>query len=217
MPCPHHDIKIVQRSNRQSAVAAAAYQSGERLFSEYDQKQKYYAEKRGIVHTEIMLPPHAPPEYADRNTLWNAAEAVEKQWNSQLARRIVLAIPREIPRSQYADLIRDYCREFFISKGMIADFAIHDKEDGNPHAHILLTMRAMDETGRCFSPLLETQSQGIASLWTLAFFTDAALLCHLLVTPRSKIRNTWPYGISFEQCLHNFICISLVTTMFKIN
>ena len=65
MPCPHHDIKIVQRSNRQSAVAAAAYQSGERLFSEYDQKQKYYSEKRGIVHTEIMLPPHAPPEYAD--------------------------------------------------------------------------------------------------------------------------------------------------------
>ena len=148
MPCPHHDIKIVQRSNRQSAVAAAAYQSGERLFSEYDQKQKYYAEKRGIVHTEIMLPPHAPPEYADRNTLWNAAETQEKQWNSQLARRIVLAIPREIPPEQHADLIRDYCREFFISKGMIADFAIHDKEDGNPHAHILLTMRAMDETGK---------------------------------------------------------------------
>ena len=148
MLCPHHDIKIVQRSNRQSAVAAAAYQSGERLFSEYDQKQKYYAEKRGIVHTEIMLPPHAPPEYADRNTLWNAAEAVEKQWNSQLARRIVLAIPREIPRSQHAGLIRDYCREFFVSKGMIADFAIHDKGDGNPHAHILLTIRAMDETGK---------------------------------------------------------------------
>ena len=148
MPCPHHDIKIVQRSNRQSAVAAAAYQSGERLFSEYDQKQKYYSEKRGIVHTEIMLPPHAPPEYADRNTLWNAAEAIEKQWNSQLARRIVLAIPREIPRSQHADLIRDYCREFFVSKGMIADFAIHDKGDGNPHAHILLTMRAMDENGK---------------------------------------------------------------------
>ena len=148
MPCPHHDIKIVQRSNRQSAVAAAAYQSGERLFSEYDQKQKYYSEKRGIVHTEIMLPPHAPPEYADRNTLWNAAEAVEKQWNSQLARRIVLAMPREIPSEQHADLIRDYCREFFVSKGMIADFAIHDKGDGNPHAHILLTMRAMDETGK---------------------------------------------------------------------
>ena len=71
MLCPHHDIKIVQRSNRQSAVAAAAYQSGERLFSEYDQKQKYYAEKRGIVHTEIMLPPHAPRSYpvSDKNRL----------------------------------------------------------------------------------------------------------------------------------------------------
>ena len=148
MPCPHHDIKIIQRSNHQSAVASAAYQSGERLFSEYDQKQKYYSHKSEIVHTEIMLPPHAPPEYADRNTLWNAAEAIEKQWNSQLARRFVLAIPRELPRSQYADLIRDYCREFFVSKGMIADFAIHDKGDGNPHAHILLTMRPMDEQGK---------------------------------------------------------------------
>ena len=148
MPCPHFDIKIVQRSNRQSAVASAAYQSGERLFSEYDQKQKYYSHKSEIVHTEIMLPPHAPPEYADRNTLWNSAEAQEKQWNSQLARRFVLAIPREIPPEQYADLIRDYCREFFVSKGMIADFAIHDKGDGNPHAHILLTMRAMDEKGK---------------------------------------------------------------------
>ena len=103
-PCPHFDLKIVQRSKRQSAVAAAAYQSGERLFSEYDQKQKYYSHKSEIVHTEIMLPPHAPPEYADRNTLWNDAEAIEKQWNSQLARRLVLAIPRDIPPEQQADL-----------------------------------------------------------------------------------------------------------------
>lgn len=148
MPCPHYDIKIIQRSNRQSAVASAAYQSGERLFSEYDQNQKYYSHKSEIVHKEILLPSHAPPEYADRNILWNAAEAAEKQWNSQLARRFVLAIPRELPPEQYADLLRDYCREFFVSKGMIADFAIHDKGDGNPHAHILLTMRAMDQNGK---------------------------------------------------------------------
>ena len=86
MPCPHNEITIVQRSQRQSAVAAAAYQSGEKLFCEYDQQVKHYPEKRGIVHNEILLPANAPPEYADRNTLWNAAEAVEKQWNSQLAR-----------------------------------------------------------------------------------------------------------------------------------
>ena len=94
MPCPHNEITIVQRSQRQSAVAAAAYQSGEKLFCEYDQQVKHYPEKRGIVHNEILLPANAPQKYADRNTLWNAAEAVEKQWNSQLARRWVLTIPQ---------------------------------------------------------------------------------------------------------------------------
>ncbi len=70
MPCPHNEISIVQRSQRQSAVAAAAYQSGEKLFCEYDQEVKHYPEKRGIVHNEILLPANAPPEYADRNTLY---------------------------------------------------------------------------------------------------------------------------------------------------
>ena len=120
MPCPHNEITIVQRSQRQSAVAAAAYQSGEKLFCEYDQQVKHYPEKRGIVHNEILLPANAPQEYADRNTLWNAAEAVEKQWNSQLARRWVLTIPREIPLDQYAVLVREFCEQQFVSKGMIA-------------------------------------------------------------------------------------------------
>ena len=119
MPCPHNEISIVQRSQQQSAVAAAAYQSGEKLFCEYDQEVKHYPEKRGIVHNEILLPANAPPEYADRNTLWNAAEAVEKQWNSQLARRWVLTIPREIPPDQYAVLVREFCQQQFVSKGMI--------------------------------------------------------------------------------------------------
>ena len=150
MPCPHNEITIVQRSQRQSAVAAAAYQSGEKLFCEYDQQVKHYPEKRGIVHNEILLPANAPRSYADRNTLWNAAEAVEKQWNSQLARRWVLTIPREIPPDQYAVLVREFCEQQFVSKGMIADFAIHDPHPPghNPHAHVLLTMRAMDEHGK---------------------------------------------------------------------
>ena len=107
MPCPHNEISIVQRSQQQSAIAAAAYQSGEKLFCEYDQQVKHYPEKRGIVHNEILLPANAPQKYADRNTLWNAAEAVEKQWNSHLARRWVLTIPREIPPDQYAVLVRE--------------------------------------------------------------------------------------------------------------
>ena len=150
MPCPHNEITIVQRSQRQSAVAAAAYQSGEKLFCEYDQQVKHYPEKRGIVHNEILLPANAPRSYADRNILWNAAEAVEKQWNSQLARRWVLTIPREIPPDQYAVLVREFCEQQFVSKGMIVDFAIHDPHPPghNPHAHVLLTMRAMDEHGK---------------------------------------------------------------------
>ena len=88
LPCPHCKITIIKRSNNESAVSAAAYQSGEKLFSEYDQEQKYYPYKNEVTHKEILLPPHAPPEFADRNTLWNSAEAQEKQWNSQLARRL---------------------------------------------------------------------------------------------------------------------------------
>ena len=67
MPCPHNEISIVQRSQQQSAVAAAAYQSGEKLFCEYDQQVKHYPEKRGIVHNEILLPPNAPQEYAEKS------------------------------------------------------------------------------------------------------------------------------------------------------
>lgn len=112
-------------------------------------KTKNYSYKSGEVLAKgILLPLHAPPEYADRQTLWNAVEKVEGQWNSQLARGIIMALPNEIPKEELEPLVRDYCREQFVSRGMIADFAIHDKGDGNPHAHVLLTMRAMDENGK---------------------------------------------------------------------
>ncbi len=147
--CPHFSISYRQRSKGQSAVAGAAYQSGEKLFSEYDQRTKNYRYKRHeVVAKGVMLPPNAPRSYADRQILWNAVEAAEKQWNSQLARGIVIALPRELPPEQYEELIREYCRQQFVSRGMIADYAIHDKGDGNPHAHIMLTMRAMDEQGK---------------------------------------------------------------------
>ena len=163
IPCPHFKISIVKRSQGQSAVAGVAYQSGERLFSEYDQKTKFYNKKKELVHAEIMLPLHAPPGYADRATLWNAVEAVENQWNSQLARRIVLALPREVPKDQYLPMLKEFCNEQFVSKGMVADFAIHDKGDGNPHAHILLTLRAMDEHGK--ENTVDWNDQKYAEVW----------------------------------------------------
>lgn len=149
LSCPHFSISIRQRSKRQSAVAGAAYQSGEKLFSEYDGKTKNYRYKAPeVMCSEILLPPDAPQEYKDRQTLWNSVERIEKQWNSQLSRGIIIALPREIPKVQYAELVQDYCMEQFVSKGMCVDFAIHDKEDGNPHAHIMLTVRSMDDQGQ---------------------------------------------------------------------
>ena len=151
MPVPHLNIRIVQRSKGSSAVAGAAYQAGEKLFSEYDQKNKDHRRKqKEVVYTEIMLPTNAPPEYADRATLWNSAEEVEKQWNSQLARRFVVALPREVPMEMYPQMMQEYCREHFVSKGMCCDFAIHDPDPlgHNPHCHIMLTMRAIDENGK---------------------------------------------------------------------
>ena len=151
MPVPHLNIRIVQRSKGSSAVAGAAYQAGEKLFSEYDQKHKDHRRKQPeVVYTEIMLPINAPPEYADRATLWNSAEEVEKQWNSQLARRFVVALPREVPLEMCPQMLQEYCREHFVSKGMCCDFAIHDPDPPghNPHCHIMLTMRAIDENGK---------------------------------------------------------------------
>ena len=147
--CPHFDVSIRQRSKGQSAVAGAAYMSAEKLFSEYDQRTKNFCYKQTeIVAKGILLPPNSPREYADRQTLWNAVEASEKQWTAQLARGIIMALPRELPDDQYEALVREYCMEQFVSRGMIADYAIHDKGDGNPHAHVMLTMRALDEQGK---------------------------------------------------------------------
>lgn len=146
MPAPRYSNHPAQQPPVSRCVRRLP-ERGAALFRIRPEAEILFPQKRDRPHGDHAAA-HAPPEYADRNTLWNAAEAVENQWNSQLARRIVLAIPREIPLEQQADLLRDYCREFFVSKGMIADFAIHDKGDGNPHAHILLTMRAMDEKGK---------------------------------------------------------------------
>ena len=100
-----------------------------------------YTHKGGVIHSEIMVPPHAPPSFSDRSTLWNSVELYEKAGNAQLAREVEIALPVELSREEQLRLVREYCSSQFVSKGMCADFAIHDTGGGNPHAHILLTMR----------------------------------------------------------------------------
>ena len=143
----HCIIKIVSRGKGKSAVAAAAYRSGEKLTNEWDGLTHDYTKKGGVVHSEILLPAHAPPAFSDRSTLWNSVELSEKSNNAQLAREVEIALPVELSREEQTRLVREYCSSQFVSKGMIADFNLHDTGGGNPHTHILLTMRPLDEKG----------------------------------------------------------------------
>jgi len=143
----HCSIKIVSRGKGKSAVAAAAYRSGEKLTNEWDGLTHDYTKKGGVVHSEILLPAHAPPAFSDRSTLWNSVELSEKSNNAQLAREVEIALPVELSGEEQTRLVREYCSSQFVSKGMIADFNLHDTGGGNPHAHILLTMRPLDEKG----------------------------------------------------------------------
>ena len=144
----HCSIKIVSRGKGKSAVAAAAYRSGEKLTNEWDGLTHDYTKKGGVVHSEILLPAHAPPAFSDRSTLWNSVELSEKSNNAQLAREVEIALPVELSGEEQVRLVRVYCSSQFVSRGMCADFNIHDTGSGNPHAHILLTMRPMDAQGK---------------------------------------------------------------------
>lgn len=143
----HCSIKVIKRSEGRSAVAAAAYRSGEKLSNEWDGMIHDYTKKGGVVHTEIMLPSHAPPDFSDRSALWNSVEESEKSSNAQLAREIEIALPVELDRTEQIILVRTYVLDNFVAAGMCADFSIHDKGDGNPHAHIMLTMRPLKANG----------------------------------------------------------------------
>ena len=143
------DFKIIGRSKGQSAVASAAYQAGEDLIEDESHEKKRFSKKAWQVkYSEIMLPENAPKKYADRATLWNAVQKKEKAKNAQFARKAVFALPKELDRETQIKLSRTYIQENFVDQGMVADWAIHDKGDGNPHVHIQLTMRPLTKSGK---------------------------------------------------------------------
>lgn len=137
----HLSVKMISRGKGKSAVAAAAYRSGEKITSDYDGITHDYTRKRGVVMTEILLPRNAPVLFYNRSRLWNAVEKIEKAKNAQLAREVEVSIPKELDRLEGYRLVREFCYKNFTDKGMIADICFHDKKDGNPHAHIMLTVR----------------------------------------------------------------------------
>ena len=144
----HLEAKVVSRGAGRSAVAASAYLSCSRLYNDYDGIQHDYTKKQGLVWQQIFLPEYAPQEWQDREKLWNAVEEVETARDSRLAREFVVALPIELSREERIDLLQHFIREQFISDGMCADAAIHDTDGHNPHAHIMLTVRPLDEQGQ---------------------------------------------------------------------
>ena len=150
----HCSTKIISRNKGRSAVASAAYRSGEKLKNKYDDKLHNYSRKTGVVYTEVLLHKYAPSEYKEREILWNAVELAEKNKNAQLAREVEIALPVELNRDEQIKIVREFVNENFIINGMCADIAIHEKHSKkheNPHAHIMLTMRPIHEGGK-FAP-----------------------------------------------------------------
>lgn len=143
----HCHCKVISRGQGRSAVGAAAYRSGETITNDYDGLTHDYTKKGGVVHSEIMLCKNAPQEYRNRAILWNEVERVEKGSKARLAREYEIALPVELNREEQIQLVRNYARKNFVEAGMCADIAIHDKEDGNPHAHIMLTTRLIEPDG----------------------------------------------------------------------
>ena len=149
MPCPTGSSKIISRGKGQSCMASCAYYSGEKKYSEYECCWKYlHSSPARVKWVEVMLPSNAPRAYADPQTLWNAVDAAETSVNAQTARSILFALSRELTDEQKLALVRDFCQKEFVDKGMVCNFFYHDKGDGNPHVHIMLTLRAMDENGK---------------------------------------------------------------------
>ena len=143
----HLSTKIISRSKGKSSIASSAYRSGEKLYNKRDGLIHDYTKRKDVIYKEIFKPSNAPNWVLDREQLWNEVEQIEKSKNSQLAREIDIALPIELNEKERIELLRKYVIDNFSSKGMVADVVIHDKKDGNPHSHIMLTMRPFEENG----------------------------------------------------------------------
>ena len=144
----HLEAKVISRGAGRSAVAAAAYMSCSQILNDYDGVQHDYTRKQGLVWQQIFLPEYAPAEWSDRGTLWNAVEENEKTKDSRLAREFVVALPIEMGKAEWESLLTEFIQDNFVSDGMRADVCIHDTDGHNPHAHIMVTVRPLDEKGK---------------------------------------------------------------------
>lgn len=129
-------------------MAASAYRSCSKMYNDYDGVQHDYTRKGGLAYEAVMLPPQAPAEWQDREKLWNAVEAAEKSKDSRLAREFNGALPVELSKEEWIPMLRDFVQREFVDKGMCADLTIHTAKKNNPHFHLMVTVRPLDENGK---------------------------------------------------------------------
>lgn len=143
----HLEAKVISRGTGRSAVAASAYMSCSQIFNDYDGINHDYTRKQGLVWQQVFLPDYALREWSDRAVLWNAVEETEKTKDSRLAREFVVALPVELDKNGWQKILTEFIRQNFVADGMCADVAIHNTDGHNPHAHIMLTVRPLNENG----------------------------------------------------------------------
>lgn len=143
----HLEAKVISRGTGRSAVAASAYMSCSQILNDYDGINHDYTRKQGLVWQQVFLPDYAPREWLDRAVLWNAVEENEKTKDSRLAREFVVALPVELDKNGWQKILTEFIRQNFVADGMCADVVIHNTDGHNPHAHIMLTVRPLNENG----------------------------------------------------------------------
>ena len=143
----YFNASVISRSAGRSATASAAYRAAEKIKDSRTGEVHDYRKKKGVDEKFILAPSVAPSWATNRSKLWNKVEEVEIRKDSQVAREIQLAIPVELNRTEQIELVTEYTADLFVKEGMIADVAFHELNSHNPHAHIMLTMREIDEQG----------------------------------------------------------------------
>ena len=142
----HMSFSNISAGKLRSAVASAAYRSGESLFDEKENRGYFYA-RRVTPEAFILTPKNAPEWASDRQKLWNEVEKKDRKANSRYAKEFNVALPVELTNEEQKTLITKFVQETFVNKGMVADVAIHRDHEENPHAHVMLTNRPFNPDG----------------------------------------------------------------------
>ena len=202
----HLSAQVIGRSSGRSAVASAAYRSGDRLTNERDGVTHDYERRRGVEHSEIMAPADAPDWAHDRSRLWNTVEATEKRKDAQLAREIEFSLPRELSADQRRELVQEFVGREFVSRGMVADVAIHSPlaADGaeQPHVHVMLTMRELRPDG-FGAKVREWNDKAVLEQWRESWATTQNLALERAgIEQRVDHRSLADQGLDREPTLH---------------